>query len=184
MKELKEIYHEKPVWEERRFQLVKDLCSAISAKDGLGNIRGAYTKIIISAADEVLEHLYQETDLLTFRMLDKIEKAFDNSKGRLGDFDYEKDMKPLFSAAKSVEIEEVAWNREDDSHQLSILKAKLIDKSPYLPTCTYAFIVLSYIDNEEVPEDIEHYLALLPNRPKFKVLCERRGSAAKRISLL
>lgn len=72
MKDLKEICEGNPIMAERRFQLVKDLCSAAVIKDGFGKIRGSHLNSVITLADTILEKLYYGDDLLTAEKLNRI----------------------------------------------------------------------------------------------------------------
>lgn len=175
MKKLKEMYYENPVWEERRFQLVKDLCSATVIKDGLTKVRGSHVNAIISTADAILEKLYPGNDLLAAEKLAKIEETFGNKNGKLGDFDYEKDMKSHFSEATAIEIETAAWDKDEEPSQLRFLVSNLLEKSPALVECSDVFLLLSYIREEDILGDLEEYLAKLPNKPNYKVLREKGG---------
>lgn len=175
MKKLKEMYYENPVWEERRFQLAKDLCSAAVIKDGLTKVRGSHVNAIISTADAILEKLYPDNDLLAVEKLAKIEEAFGNKNGRLGDFDYEKDMKAHFSEATIIEIEKAAWDKDEEPSQLRFLVSNLLEKLSALAECSDVFLLLSYIREEDILGDLEEYLAKLPNKPNYKVLREKGG---------
>ena len=175
MKELKEIYHENPVWEERRFQLVKDLCSAAVIKDGVTKVRGSHVNTIISTANAILEKLYPGEDLLKAEKSAIIEEPFGNKNGKLGDFNYEKDMKSLFSEAKSIEFEKAVWDKDEEPSQLRFLVSNLLEQSPSLAECSDVFFLLSYIREEDVLGDLEEYFAKLPNKPNYNVLHDKGG---------
>lgn len=175
MKELKEIYHESSQWEERRFQLVKELCSAAVIKDGFTKIRGSHVQSIISVADAIIEKLYIGDELLKSEKIAKINEAFGNADGKLGAFDYETELKPLIQEATQVEINEAEWNRDGEQTQLDFLKTQMLDKSALLPECTHVFVRLSYLSNEDLPGDIKTLIHQSAPAAKCTVLTERGG---------
>lgn len=184
MKKLKEIYEENPMMAERRFQLVKDLCSATIIKDGFSKIRGTHLNSVIAIADTILEQLYSGDDLLTAEKSKCIKDVFGNTNGKLGKFEYEKELEPLLHKAKRIEIEEVEWNRECEQPQLDYIKENLLEKSTTLGQSSHAFVFLSYVSSVELEEDVLNYLkAMTPSGSKCKVLKEKGGYSRKIVLL-
>lgn len=189
MTELKGIYLEDVTWRDYQFQMVKELCSSTVAKDGLTKIQGEYLKVIIDTADMILEKLYPGDDLLTAKKANKIRKIFDSTDGRLGTFefkinsddtvgafDFESSIGARFHDATQIEIEDFSWDTVSVSGQLTLLKTELLDKSSSLPKCSSAFLLLSYVENDELCSDILKYLKeSAPAGADCRVIVEREG---------